>query len=110
MTEELHSFSSPHLLYGSSSDNTEKMKRNKDDALKASNPIIFARTETTHIPKTLAATKNQEKLYDAVYSLSDDGSLKHSPMPLIEEETEKETNQKKPSAFKVHCFLLIFDL
>lgn len=109
MTEEVRSFSSPHLLHGSPSDNTERMKRKKDGPLKGSNPIIFARTETTHIPKTLADTKNQEKLYDAVYSLSDDGSLKHSPMPLIEEETEKETKQKKPSAFKVRSFLLIFD-
>ena len=72
-----------------------------EESNKASNPIIFARTKTVHIPKTLIQQQSHEKLADAVYSVDDNGSLKHTPMPLIREEEEDEPAPQKVSSFKV---------
>ena len=55
---------------------------------RGSNPIIFARTETIHIPKQLE-NLSQQKLQEAVYRAEDDGSLKQTPLPLIDEEEEE---------------------
>ena len=54
------------------------------------NPIIFARTETSHIPRTLQHLKHPEGLHDAVYSAHSDGSLKRTPLAAAEERKEEE--------------------
>ena len=44
------------------------------------NPIIFARTTTTHIPERLKNTYLTKLVEDTVYSASHDGSLKQTPI------------------------------
>ena len=62
----------------------------------ASNPIIFARTETTHIPQQLLHVSQHKKLRDAIYSAKEDGSLKLSPLVSIQEsENEEEPEEKE---------------
>ena len=73
---------------------------------RGSNPIIFARTETTHFPPSLLQAQKEKALNDVVYQAEEDGSLKHTPLPTIEEEEEvvvkkKTEKQKEPSSFKV---------
>ena len=73
---------------------------------RGSNPIIFARTETTHFPPSLLQAQKDTALNDVVYQAKEDGSLKQTPLPTIEEEEEvvmkkKEEKQKEPSSFKV---------
>ena len=63
----------------------------------AQNPIIFARTETTHIPVSLDKTKVHSELKDAIYSVEEDGSLKMTPLPTICEEEEEKVEQKESS-------------
>ena len=72
----------------------------------AQNPIIFARTETTHIPVSLDKTKVHSELKDAIYSVEEDGSLKMTPLPTIcEEEEEKGVSSRiqKLSVFILLC-------
>ena len=58
---------------------------------KKRNPIIFARTETSHIPKTLQHLQHPKELQNAVYSAHVDGSLKRTPSsPAVEEERQAE--------------------
>ena len=73
---------------------------------RGSNPIIFARTETTHFPPSLLQAQKEKALNQIVYQADEDGSLKHTPLPTIEEDEEAEVNkesenQKSPSSLKV---------
>ena len=52
---------------------------------KKRNPIIFARTETSHIPKSLQTAVFHKDLLNTVYSASEDGSLKQTPTENPEE-------------------------
>ena len=62
----------------------------------ASNPIIFSRTETTHIPQQLLHVSQHKKLRDAIYSAKEDGTLKLSPLVSIQEsENEEEPEEKE---------------
>lgn len=73
---------------------------------KGSNPIIFARTETIHIPKQLEDLSEQ-KLQNAVYSVEKDGSLRSTPMPIIEEtneESELVIKEEKPGVVLVLAY------
>ena len=73
----------------------------------ASNPIIFARTETTHIPKHLLEVSQHQKLRDAIYSAQEDGSLKPTPLDSIKETDSDEENEQliKPRKMGVRCLL-----
>ena len=65
---------------------------------RGSNPIIFARTETIHIPKPLEDLSEQ-KLQNAVYCVEKDGSLRCNRMPVVEEvneESELVVKEEKP--------------
>ena len=73
---------------------------------RGSNPIIFARTETTHFPPSLLQAQKEKALNQIVYQADEDGSLKHTTLPTIEEDEEAEVNkesenQKSPSSLKV---------
>ena len=68
------------------------------------NPIIFARTETSHIPRTLQHLKHPEGLHDAVYSAHSDGSLKRTPLAAAEERKEEE--KKTPVKMGVCLWML----
>lgn len=57
---------------------------------KTVNPIIFARTETTHIPVALEEAENRTPLRDAIYSADPNGNLKLTPLPPISEKEEEE--------------------
>ena len=57
---------------------------------KTVNPIIFARTETTHIPVALEEAEKRTPLRDAIYSADPSGNLKVTPMPPISEREEEE--------------------
>ena len=69
---------------------------------KKRNPIIFARTETVHMPKSLQKNERHKKLANAVYSVHNDGSLKPTP---VEEPEEIEKRSKKR-----HCGVRVFGL
>ena len=56
---------------------------------KTSNPIIFARSETTHIPLRLAQQTLQSSLSNPIYSLDSSGSLMPVPLETISEEEEE---------------------
>ena len=76
----------------------------------ARNPIIFARTETTHIPVSLDKTKVHSDLKDAIYSVEEDGSLKLTPLPTIcEEEEEKGVSSRiqKRSVLIIFFFYVV---
>lgn len=53
---------------------------------KRRNPIIFARTETSHIPRNFQKNRNPDELQNFVYSAQDDGSLRQTPTPFREKE------------------------
>lgn len=53
---------------------------------KRRNPIIFARTETSHIPRNFQRNRKPDELQNYVYSAQDDGSLRQTPTPFREEE------------------------
>ena len=72
----------------------------------AQNPIIFARTETTHIPVSLDKTKVHSELKDAIYSVEEDGSLKMTPLPTICEEEEEKGVRSRIQ--KLSVFILFF--
>ncbi|KAK8818497.1 hypothetical protein WA577_003800 [Blastocystis sp. JDR] len=68
---------------------------------KKRNPIIFARTETSHIPKTLQHLQHPKELQNAVYSAHVDGSLKRTPSsPAVEEERQAEQTTESLSWWK----------
>ena len=71
-------------------------------SLKKRNPIIFARTETVHMPKSLQKNERHKKLANAVYSVHNDGSLKPTPVE------EPEETEKKPK--RGHCGVGLLDL
>ena len=68
---------------------------------KTSNPIIFARSETTHIPLQLAQQSIQRSLSNPIYNLDSSGSLAPVSLETIHEEEEEESkvvaeNPKQP--------------
>ena len=56
---------------------------------KKRNPIIFARTETSHIPKSLQTAVFHKDLLNTVYSASEDGSLKQTPTENLREDSKR---------------------
>ena len=77
----------------------------------ARNPIIFARTETTHIPVSLDKTNVHTDLRNAIYSVEEDGTLKTTQLPTIcEEEEEKRVSSEKPKlpvSILVICYVVL---
>ena len=73
------------------------------------NPIIFARTETEHIPERLSNNVNVKDAYNTIYSTNSDGSLKKTPLYSIEEEGDDELTEKKKSVrnTKCTCYLVV---
>ena len=93
----------PAPLSDESEDGTGALRRCFLGAsLKKRNPIIFARTETVHMPKSLQKAERHKKLANAVYSVHNDGSLKPTH---VEEPEEIETKSKKR-----HCGVSLVDL
>ena len=74
---------------------------------KKRNPIIFARTETSHIPKSLQTVVFHKELLNAVYSASEDGSLKQTPTENTEEtkSTLPEDSKRGGVGFTISCEL-----
>lgn len=70
------------------------------------NPIIFARSETTHIPVSLEKATIYSPLNDAIYSAEGDGSLKLTPLPTIGE--EKEEKKTGPLIPKLSVLLILY--
>ncbi|KAM7452744.1 hypothetical protein BLSTO_06517 [Blastocystis sp. subtype 1] len=75
---------------------------------KKRNPIIFARTETSHIPRTLQHLQHPKELQNAVYSAHVDGSLKRTPSSLaVEEERQAEQTTESLSVLVEACLELL---
>lgn len=61
-------------------------------------PIIFARTETNHIPKTLQYGLHIRDVSNTIYNANRDGTLKLTPITsTIEEENIPQETNEKPS-------------
>ena len=64
------------------------------------NPIIFARTETSHLPKSLQHETQIKDVTHTIYSSNKDGSLKQTTLSRIdEEENFLESNRPNVSSY-----------
>ena len=64
------------------------------------NPIIFARTETSHLPKSLQHETQIKDVTHTIYSTNKDGSLKLTTLSRIdEEESLLESNRPSVSSY-----------